>query len=71
MRAGGGIRALEKIKRSGRAHGGNFRERIARQYPMCQLLFWLAFERVRKALEYLEVTRTKEQKGQVKGRTLW
>jgi len=43
----------EKTEKSGRPHSGNFGKRILQKYPMCQLLFWLAFEWIRKALKRL------------------
>jgi len=44
-------RAMGKIKKAGRPHSSNFRPKNSMKYPMCQLLFWLAFEWIRKALK--------------------
>jgi hypothetical protein len=46
-----GVVAVEKFKRSGRPHGGNFRKRVAWKYLMCQLFCQLVFEWIRKTLK--------------------
>jgi hypothetical protein len=43
--------ATGKIEKAGRAHGDDYKLRVARKYLMCQLVYWLAFERGGKTLE--------------------
>jgi hypothetical protein len=59
-------RAMRKIEKAGRPHSSNFEERIAWKYLLCQLLFWLAFEWIGKALKRCRLYAWKFQEGKVK-----